>query len=72
MINIQNIHSIQNNLNGYKHITDKYFPNLGEHLWRKFTEVYKYNLLDFYNYLDLENKHRFKVMVKECFDINLI
>lgn len=62
---------IQNKLNGRKHITDEYFPDLGEHLWKKFSVYYSYNMLDFYNYLDKDNRLNFKRMVLSEFGIIL-
>lgn len=61
--------NIQNNLNGYKHITDEYFPALGQHLWNKFANVYNHNMLAFYNYLDSENRMKFKQMIFKEFGV---
>lgn len=35
------------------------FPFYTAHLWKKFSLTYKYNLLEFYNNLDAENRKLF-------------
>lgn len=35
------------------------FPFYTAHLWKKFSLTYKYNLLEFYNNLDAENRELF-------------
>ena len=44
MTELIKLFSLQNNLNGYKHITDFYFEGLGSHLWMKFQDTYKGNI----------------------------
>jgi len=68
-MDMKKLFEIQNKLNGYEHITNKYFPKLGDHLWNKFTKTYNYNILNFYNSLDSNNKVLFDIMIKECFDV---
>ena len=57
------LHKIQYNMS-----LDKFvylFVLSANHLWKKFTEEYHYNLLDFYNYLDGTNKRLLSTFINQ-------
>ncbi len=43
----------------------KIFGNSANYLWEKFSEAFNYNLLGFFNYLDLNNKRLFCKYINE-------
>ncbi len=58
---LKDLREIQITINGREDFLP--FGDLSQHLWDKYSRVYNYNLLDFWNYLDSGNRNIFERII---------
>jgi len=57
------LHKIQYNMS--YDVFVNLFGQTADHLWKRFSKEYHYNLLDFYNYLDGTNKRLLSTFINQ-------